>query len=282
MKNNKILLLSGMAVAIGSVTIAWLIGSGQESVEQLYGLDLPESNKTSATGSPAVKKLEARVTGLTERSDSIIGAQQKLAASATPELPAMNEAAQALEMLPLPAAGQAGKAASDVKTPQQASAAVTARPQDTTVIAAVATTEQPPLRKPDRAVPEAPASASPGTDSAASGQSGTRKPVQAATSKVVSHGTQDPVTGEQPAPSAAKQGPWVINIASSQDKADADRLAEKARSRDFPTDLQQVTVKGKQYWRVQITGFSTKEEARATAGTAKEALGLKDVWITTR
>ncbi len=77
-------------------------------------------------------------------------------------------------------------------------------------------------------------------------------------------------------------GPWVINLVSSPSKSDADRLEEKARSSDIQTQQQQVTVKGKQYWRVQITGFSTAGEARIYADTAMEKLGLKDVWIMKR
>jgi SPOR domain len=93
---------------------------------------------------------------------------------------------------------------------------------------------------------------------------------------------QDPVTVNQPAASTVNEGPWVINLASSQSKVDADRLAERARSRDIQTEQQQVTVKGKRYWRVQITGFTTAEAAKEYAGTIKETPGLKNLWISTR
>jgi cell division septation protein DedD len=86
---------------------------------------------------------------------------------------------------------------------------------------------------------------------------------------------QQPV--KQPA-----EGHWVINLASSPSQADAERFAAKARSRGIETRQQQVSVKGKHYWRVQTTGFSTAAEAQTYAGTVRETLGLKDVWITTR
>jgi len=41
-------------------------------------------------------------------------------------------------------------------------------------------------------------------------------------------------------------------------------------------------VKGTRYWRVQITGFSTADDAKTYANTAKEQLGLKDAWIMKR
>lgn len=85
-----------------------------------------------------------------------------------------------------------------------------------------------------------------------------------------------------PASGAAPDAPWVINLVSSPNKANAERFAARAKSRNIKTEMQQVTVKGTQYWRVQITGFSTREEAKTYAGMAREKLGLKDVWITKR
>jgi cell division septation protein DedD len=298
-KGNTMWLLSGMAVVIASVTITWWIASDQQpGGTRLSDLDLLESPHASATESLATEKLETRITALIERleiltgsitdlesrlmrahaiTDSIAGAEQKLASSTTPELPANAEAAQVFDTLPPPAAGHTGREASIATAPRQASAGVTTRPRDTTVIAAVATTEPPPLRKSDKAVPQAPASPTPGTDTVAGDQSSNRKPLRTAVME-----RQDTVSNKPPVVSADKDGPWIINLVSSPSKANADRLAKKARSRDIQTEQQQVTVNGKQYWRVQVTGFSTKDEAMTYADTVREKLGLKDVWIMTR
>ena len=40
-----------------------------------------------------------------------------------------------------------------------------------------------------------------------------------------------------------------------------------------------VTVKGREVWRLQISGFATQQEARAYGATVSEKLGLKDVWV---
>ncbi|MGB5259536.1 MAG: SPOR domain-containing protein, partial [Gammaproteobacteria bacterium] len=112
-------------------------------------------------------------------------------------------------------------------------------------------------------VSKVPVSTTLGTDSVVGGQSGTREHLYTAAS-------------------VDKEGKWIINLASLSSKADADHFAEKAQSRDIETKQQQVTVKGKQYWRVQIAGFSTAVEAKVYAVTAKERLGLKDVWIMRR
>ena len=261
MNSNKIWIFLVLAVVMGAVLFAVLLGPGQESLEQKYAIDLPEPHQAGTIESPAVGKLAPRIADSESRvmsdqgnADSSIGAEQQPAVLPPPRLPTSDESAQAIEIQTPPAADQADAETSAVIPPPQASVDA-------------------PIR--------APAAATPSTDSATNGQSGAPT-LAAATSKVATLESEKPVNVEPPTPSAAKQGPWVINIASSQDKADANRLAEKARSSDFQTELQQVTVKGRQYWRVQITGFATKEEARATSGSVKEALGLKDVWITTR
>ena len=119
-------------------------------------------------------------------------------------------------------------------------------------------------------------------DSLAGGQSGSRNPNTATAAKATVIEYQEPASSERPVVRMDNTGPWVINLVSSPSKSDADRLEEKARSSDIQTQQQQVTVKGKQYWRVQITGFSTAGEARIYADTAMEKLRLKDVWIMKR
>jgi cell division septation protein DedD len=134
----------------------------------------------------------------------------------------------------------------------------------------------------DPASSEIPVSTTLSAETAAGRQSSSRKPLSTEVSKGAATERQDPATRKQPAVSMDTVGPWVINLASSSSEAAADRLAEKARSRGIQTQQQPVTVKGKQFWRVQITGFSTQEQARAYADTAREKLGLKYVWIMKR
>ncbi len=77
-------------------------------------------------------------------------------------------------------------------------------------------------------------------------------------------------------------GPWVINLVSLPHKADAERFVADAESKGVATGLYQVTVRGKNYWRVHVPGFSTVAEAKAKASMIKEKLGLKDVWVAKR
>lgn len=228
---HKAWLFLGMAVVITSVMVVWLIGLGQEPAQAI--------------------------------SDFLIKAEHQITTSPAPVAQVIGDAVQALETLPLPAAGRISSEASIEKMPQQASVGETTDPQDMNVIAAAATTPSASLPIDDKAAPKVPASTTLGTDSVEGGQLSTREELPTAAS-------------------VDKEGKWIINLVSLSRKVDADRFVEKAQSKDIETKQQQVTVKGKQYWRVQIAGFSTAAEAKVYAVTAKEKLGLKDVWIMTR
>lgn len=192
----------------------------------------------------------------------IIVAEKNIAAQTTPNLPAIGEAAQVLEALPSPAAGQILRETHDANRPRRTSTGETTRSQDTTSIASVVTLPSL-VPKAYRVVSEKTAPPTQSTDTVEGRKSSIHEPSRTAAS-------------------VDKEGAWVINLASLSSKVDADRLVKKTQSKDIETEQQQVTVKGKQYWRVQITGFSTAAEARENSVAVKEKLGLKDVWITTR
>jgi len=79
--------------------------------------------------------------------------------------------------------------------------------------------------------------------------------------------------------SVSTDSPWVINLVSLYDKAAANRFTEKARAQGIRADTNQVSVKGQQVWRVQVSGFSTRDEASAYGDTSREKLGLNSVWV---
>jgi hypothetical protein len=82
-----------------------------------------------------------------------------------------------------------------------------------------------------------------------------------------------------PPKSSLKEGRWVINLLSDPNKALAGRFADRARERGVPVEQTRSEVKGRVFWRVQLTGFETASEARAHADEVKAKLRLKDVWI---
>jgi cell division septation protein DedD len=74
-------------------------------------------------------------------------------------------------------------------------------------------------------------------------------------------------------------GAWVINLVSSTSKEDAGRFSAKAGAQGIDTGIVRATVKGTDYWRVQVPGFATADEAKAASVQIKEKLGLDAVWI---
>jgi len=86
-------------------------------------------------------------------------------------------------------------------------------------------------------------------------------------------------TDANPAKTSLKEGRWVINLLSDPNKALAERFADRARERGVPVEQTRSEVKGRVFWRVQITGFGTMSEARTHAEEVKAKLHLKDVWI---
>jgi len=76
-----------------------------------------------------------------------------------------------------------------------------------------------------------------------------------------------------------RSGPWIINLLSSINKRDTDRLAMIAEGQGIQVVQNKAIVKGKEYWRLQITGFKTAAEAKEYAIPVKKTLGIKEVWI---
>ncbi len=77
----------------------------------------------------------------------------------------------------------------------------------------------------------------------------------------------------------SKEPMWRINLISSSDKSDALRFSNAAQAKGIPTEIQEVFVNSTSYWRVQITGFSTRDEAKNYSNTVKSTLGLKEIWV---
>lgn len=74
-------------------------------------------------------------------------------------------------------------------------------------------------------------------------------------------------------------GPWVINLLSSPDKAYVSNAMADAQAAGVDVVVTSASVKGKQYWRLQIPGFKSMAEAKSAAAPVKEKLKIKDVWI---
>jgi cell division septation protein DedD len=124
--------------------------------------------------------------------------------------------------------------------------------------------------------PQQPAAPSANTESLEDEQARYDKPQQPA-APVVEHLASAPAATE-----ITDQGSWVINLASLDNQAAADRFSARAQAKGIRVQQQIASVKGKQRWRIRVTGFATLSEARINAGPIQEKLGLKNVWISQR
>jgi cell division septation protein DedD len=92
-----------------------------------------------------------------------------------------------------------------------------------------------------------------------------------------------PISSEiQPEKTISKSGPWVVILASFNREEDAERYRSMALTRGIDAVLSRMTVKGRDYWRVQVPGFTNADEAKVAAGLFKEKLRIDDVWIINR
>ena len=83
----------------------------------------------------------------------------------------------------------------------------------------------------------------------------------------------------QPEP-ASKSGDWSINLASYTKESTAATMKSLFLDKGVAADQVIATVNGKTYYRLQVTGFETREAAIKQSTTIKEQLGLEETWIT--
>jgi len=123
----------------------------------------------------------------------------------------------------------------------------------------------------------------PSTDTKSSGDKQARyEQPQEPAAPVPATPVAEDVTAAPAATEISDQGAWVINLASLDNQAAADRFSARAQAKGIPVQQQVVSLKGKQHWRIRVTGFASLAEARNNAGPIKEKLGLKNVWISQR
>ncbi len=73
---------------------------------------------------------------------------------------------------------------------------------------------------------------------------------------------------------------WVVNLVSFKQEWYAKRKAEEFEKKGIPAKVEQVKIKGKQWFRLRVKGFKSKYEAAAYAVKVKKTLNLSSVWVT--
>ncbi len=81
-----------------------------------------------------------------------------------------------------------------------------------------------------------------------------------------------------PAPRPTAGGAWTLNIASFPDRASADQELRKVIKAGFPGSVAAADVKGKTWYRVQVQGLASRDEASDMATQLKSA-GYPQTWV---
>jgi len=266
--------LSGLLTDLESKLIATdqveeRISSLNENLEKLNSMSTDLESKQMAAD-----KLDARISGLTENMETLNTMttdleSRQMAAERLEER--ISKITKDLQLLSDLAAGVESKQKTALATTSTVVPATQKLVSRTTELPSIA--KEAPAIQTQRALAPATPDPKPVTDAPSSKRE---------TSRIAPEERRDSVVSKEPAASVPQNGPWAINLISSPDKAYAVSFSDTARSRGISTELQEVSVKGTPYWRVQVTGFSTQAEANASADSIKDQLGLTDIWVLKR
>jgi len=98
-----------------------------------------------------------------------------------------------------------------------------------------------------------------------------------ATQKVIPDGKKKKVIeikGKRPKPSESATH-FTVQIASLEDKSNADKMVSRLLDRGYPAYFYEVMVKGKTYYRIRSGRFVNREEAKKHAGRLVKKEGIK-------
>lgn len=73
---------------------------------------------------------------------------------------------------------------------------------------------------------------------------------------------------------------WSVNLMSVTEKTDAEKQLKGFRQKGVAAEIEPKMISGKQWYRIQVTGFDSKKEAKEYAVQVKNKLGLASVWVT--
>ncbi len=86
------------------------------------------------------------------------------------------------------------------------------------------------------------------------------------------------IDAARPAATNAR-GNWHVNLASHTAPDIANEMVDRIRAAGFDAAHQRVDHNGRQFWRVYVRGFPSRQAATVQAANIAARLGLKDYWI---
>ena len=88
-----------------------------------------------------------------------------------------------------------------------------------------------------------------------------------------------PITPKTPISSDSSKGDWVVNASSHTNEELATKESARLLNLGLNPEVHTATIKGRTWYRVQITGFASKDEAKAKLRDLQQRLGIKGAWI---
>jgi hypothetical protein len=78
---------------------------------------------------------------------------------------------------------------------------------------------------------------------------------------------------------AASTGGWLVNLVSLTSSLEADKQVKQLKSLGVDAIKRSATIDGKTWYRLQVVGFGSKQEARAYADKVATKTGMKNAWV---
>jgi len=87
------------------------------------------------------------------------------------------------------------------------------------------------------------------------------------------------VTKKRPTRKAVKKVEWVVNLAAFKQRWYTDKKVEDFKSKGIRAEVFVIDLEGVDWFRIRVTGFKNKVEARNYANKVKLVLNLSSVWV---
>ncbi len=89
-----------------------------------------------------------------------------------------------------------------------------------------------------------------------------------------------PRSGPPTSAKAPVKGGWSVNLMSLTDEVIAKKQLESLRKKGVSAQIKRTKISGADWYRVQVSGFKTKQQAQEYGKAVSRKLGLSGAWVT--
>ncbi|MFC1536953.1 SPOR domain-containing protein [Pseudomonadota bacterium] len=88
-----------------------------------------------------------------------------------------------------------------------------------------------------------------------------------------------PITPQTPIAPTSSIGDWVVNVSSHANRELATKENGRLKAQGLNPEVHTAEIRGRTWYRVQVTGFTSKDEAKASLKDLQQRLGIQGAWI---